>query len=52
MDELLTHHSLGRHGDVEPLMIISPPAGCWEELQNPPNLGLTMTAVMELFVDF
>ena len=31
--------------------MISPPAGCQEELQNPPDLGLMMTAATELFVD-
>ena len=28
------------------------PGGCWEELQNHPELGLTMVAATELFVDF
>jgi hypothetical protein len=27
------------------------PAGCREELQNPPELGSTMAAAMELFMD-
>ena len=52
MNELLTHHSGGRHGDEEASGDDPPPpAGCREELQNPPGLGLTMTAATELFVD-
>ena len=34
-----------------PPVMISPPAGCREELQNPPELGLTTAAATELFVD-
>ena len=32
--------------------MISPPAGCREELQNSSDLRLTMTAVTELFVEY
>ena len=35
-----------------PPVMISPPVGCREEIQNPPELGLTTTAATELFVDF
>jgi hypothetical protein len=42
---LLTHHSGGRHGDEEGLRwwFLSP-AGCREELLDPPDLGTTTTA--------
>ena len=32
--------------------MISPPAGCREELQNSPDLRLTMTAATKLFVEY
>ena len=51
-DELLMHHYGGRHGDVEPPVMISPQEGCREELQNPSDLGLMTTVVKKLFVDF
>ena len=40
------------HGDEEPSGDDLPsPTGCEEELQNPPELGLTTAAATELFVD-
>jgi hypothetical protein len=40
---LLTHHSRGWHGDEEGLRWWFPsPAGCREELLDPPDLGTTM----------
>jgi hypothetical protein len=36
---LLTHRSGGKHGDEEDLRWRFPsPAGCWEELLDPPDL--------------
>ena len=52
-DELLTHHTGGLHGDEEGLQGEFPsPAGCREELQIPPDLGMEMTAATDSFVDF
>ena len=52
-DELLTHHTGGSHGDEEGLQgDLSPPAGCQEELQTPPDLGMEMTAATDSFMDF
>ena len=51
-DELLTHHSEGRHGDVEASSDDLPSGGCREELQNSPDLRLMMTAATELFVEY
>ena len=42
--ELLTNHPGGRHGDEEPSGIDLPPAGCREQLHNPPELGFEMAA--------
>ena len=53
MDELLMHQTRGLHGDEEGLQgEFSPPAGCREELQIPPDLGMEMTAATDSFVDF
>jgi hypothetical protein len=47
---LLTHHSGGWHGDEEGLRWWLPsPAGCWEELLDPPDLGSTRTAAYCMF---
>jgi hypothetical protein len=47
---LLTHHSGGRHGDEEGLRWWFPsPAGCWEELLDPPELGLTTASAYSMF---
>jgi hypothetical protein len=44
------HHSGGRHGDEEGLRWWFPsPAGCWEELLDPPNLGSTTAAAYSMF---
>jgi hypothetical protein len=47
---LLTHHSGGWHGDEEGLRWWFPyPAGCWEELLDPPDLKTTTVAVCIMF---
>jgi hypothetical protein len=47
---LLTHHSRGDHGGVEGLRQGFPsPAGCWEELLDPPDLATAMAAACSMF---
>ena len=53
MDELLTHHTGGWHGDEEGLQGEFPsPTGCREELQIPPDLGMEMTVATDSFMEF
>jgi hypothetical protein len=50
MYQLLTHHSRGRHGDEEGLRWWFPsPAGCREELLDPPDLASTTTMACSMF---
>ena len=47
------HHTGGLHGDQEGLQgELSPLAGCREELQIPPDLGMEMTAAIDSFMEF
>ena len=47
------HHTGGLHGDEEGLQGEFPsPAGCQEELQIPPNLGMEMAVAIDSFVEF
>jgi hypothetical protein len=47
---LLTHHSRGWHGDEEGLWWWFPsPAGCREELLDPPDLGTMIEAACSMF---
>jgi hypothetical protein len=44
------HHSGGRHGDEEGRLRFFPsPAGCREELLDPPDLASTMAAACSMF---
>jgi hypothetical protein len=47
---LLTHHSGGDHGGGEVLRQgFSSPAGCWEELLDPPDLATMTAATCSMF---
>jgi hypothetical protein len=50
--QLLTHHAGGKHGDEEDLRwrFLSP-AGCREELLDPPDLGSTTAADHDVFLE-
>jgi hypothetical protein len=49
---LLTHRAEGKHGDEEDLRWRFPsPAGCREELLDPPDLGSMMAADRDMFLE-
>jgi hypothetical protein len=49
---LLTYHTGGKHGDEEDLRWRFPsPAGCREELLDPPDLGSTTAADRDVFLE-
>jgi hypothetical protein len=49
---LLTHRVEGKHGDEEDLWWRFPsPAGCREELLDPPDLGSTTAADRDMFLE-
>jgi hypothetical protein len=52
MDPLLSHRAGGKHGDEEDLQWQFPsPAGCREELLDPPDLGSTTAVDRNVFLE-